>query len=64
MVDYKNKKTGEQGMDENRADAGAEDDKYKLITKTIKAIKYGTVSVVVHEGRVVQIEKSEKTRFT
>jgi hypothetical protein len=29
----------------------------------IESLRYGTVQVVVHEARVVQIERTEKLRF-
>jgi len=35
----------------------------KHILDSIQQIKYGAVEVVIHDSRVVQIEKSEKTRF-
>ena len=33
------------------------------ILRTVKEIRYGSVEVVVHDGRVVQIERKEKIRF-
>jgi len=35
----------------------------KRILEAIREVKYGTVEIIVHEGKVVQIEKSEKLRF-
>jgi hypothetical protein len=35
----------------------------KQILKTIENIKYGSVEVLIHDSRIVQIEKSEKIRF-
>lgn len=35
----------------------------KQILDAIKQIKYGAVEVLIHDSRVVQIERSEKTRF-
>jgi hypothetical protein len=34
-----------------------------VIRKQTESLRFGTVQVVVHEGRVVQIEKTEKVRF-
>jgi hypothetical protein len=33
------------------------------ILEVIRAIKYGAVEVLIHDSRVVQVEKTEKTRF-
>jgi len=33
------------------------------ILNAIANIKYGAVEVLIHDSRVVQIERSEKTRF-
>ncbi len=33
------------------------------ILEAIRAIKYGAVEVLIHDSRVVQVEKTEKVRF-
>lgn len=33
------------------------------IIDTINQIKYGAVEILIHDSRIVQIEKSEKIRF-
>lgn len=33
------------------------------ILNAISQIRYGSVEVVIHDSRIVQIEKSEKVRF-
>lgn len=33
------------------------------ISDAIRSIRYGTVSIVVHDGRVIRIEKTEKIRL-
>ena len=33
------------------------------ILKAVKSIAYGSVEIVVHDGRVVQIERREKVRL-
>jgi hypothetical protein len=35
----------------------------KQILKTIESIKFGSVEVLIHNSRIVQIEKNEKIRF-
>lgn len=33
------------------------------ITDALKGIRFGAVEIVIHEGRIVQIERKEKVRF-
>ncbi|HVZ28984.1 MAG TPA: YezD family protein [Asticcacaulis sp.] len=33
------------------------------ILQSLQQIRFGTLEVVIHDSRVVQIEKSEKVRF-
>ena len=33
------------------------------ILTTLRNIRFGALEIVIHDSRVVQIEKSEKTRF-
>lgn len=35
----------------------------KEIIKSLETIKYGQVQITVHNSKVVQIDKTEKTRF-
>lgn len=35
----------------------------KHILDAVKGIRYGAVEVLIHDSRVVQIERSEKIRF-
>lgn len=35
----------------------------KQIEQALKDIRYGSLEIVVHDSRVVQIEKKEKLRF-
>ena len=35
-----------------------------LIAEALGRLKFGTIHLTVHEGRLVQIEVSEKTRLT
>ncbi|MEZ0246905.1 MAG: YezD family protein [Methylophilaceae bacterium] len=34
------------------------------ILRAIESVRFGSVEITVHEGRVTQIEKREKVRFT
>jgi hypothetical protein len=42
------------------SDAGPEQE----ILRAIASIQYGSVEVTIHEGRIVQIECREKTRWS
>jgi hypothetical protein len=33
------------------------------VVRTIKSVSYGSVEVVIHNSRIVQIERKEKLRF-
>jgi hypothetical protein len=33
------------------------------ITSALNGLEYGSVQIVVHEGRIVQIERTERKRF-
>jgi hypothetical protein len=33
------------------------------ITEAVTGLKYGTVQIVVHDGRIVQIERTERFRY-
>jgi hypothetical protein len=35
----------------------------RAVLLALKGIRYGSVEIIVHESRVVQIERKEKTRF-
>jgi len=33
------------------------------LCEALRAIRYGTIELVIHDGRVVQLERREKVRF-
>jgi hypothetical protein len=35
----------------------------ETVRRQVESLRYGAVQIVVHEARVVQIEKTEKIRF-
>jgi hypothetical protein len=45
------------------ANAG-EPDWIALVREKVESLRYGVVQLVVHDGRVTQIERTEKTRLT
>jgi hypothetical protein len=36
----------------------------KIVEGSVSALRFGTVQIVVHEGRVTQVDSTERTRFT
>jgi hypothetical protein len=42
---------------------GVVDDVLSQISAAIQQIRYGSVELTIHDGRVVQIERREKTRI-
>ena len=34
-----------------------------LVAEQVKAMHYGVVQIVIHDSKVVQIERTERTRF-
>ena len=43
----------------------AEDDSkwLELVVQRVKSLRYGVVEIIVHDGRVIQIEKTERLRL-
>ena len=46
------------------SDERSDSDIERQILAAVKSIKFGSVEVTVHEGRVVQIDRRERTRVT
>jgi len=36
----------------------------KTVEERVGVLRFGTVQIVVHDGRVTQVESTERTRFT
>ncbi len=51
--------------DSNRTPSavGALPDWIALVREKVEGLRYGVVQLVVHDGRVTQIERTEKTRL-
>jgi len=41
----------------------AEPEWLALVRSQVRTLKYGVVQLVIHDGRVTQIERTEKTRL-
>lgn len=35
----------------------------KVVRETLQSIRYGTVTLVVQDGRIIQVDKNEKIRL-
>ncbi|MDB6007309.1 MAG: hypothetical protein JWR15_4296 [Prosthecobacter sp.] len=35
-----------------------------IVKQKVSALRFGSVQIIVHEGRVTQVESTEKTRLT
>jgi len=42
---------------------GAGPDWLRVVQEKVETLRYGVVQLVVHDGRVTQIERTEKTRL-
>ena len=49
-------------LDSNLPLTGAAPDWIALVREKVESLRYGVVQLVVHDGRVTQIERTEKTR--
>ena len=51
-------------MSTNRsADSGNEPDWLALVREKVEGLRFGVVQIVVHDRKVTQIERTEKTRL-
>jgi hypothetical protein len=52
---------------EGRSDGGRDDDAMAIalerVRQALAGLHYGSVTITVHDGVVVQVERSEKIRF-
>ncbi len=42
---------------------GPKADWVEVVRTKVEALRFGSIQIIVHEGRVTQIESLEKTRF-
>ncbi len=49
--------------DTNPGSAGSLPEWIALVREKVEGLRYGVVQLVVHDGRVTQIERTEKTRL-
>jgi hypothetical protein len=49
---------------QQKVPAGGGDAKWlELVVQNVKSLRYGVVEIVVHDSRVIQIEKTERVRL-
>ena len=49
---------------QNAPGGAADDSKWlELVTQHVKSLRYGVVEIIVHDSRVIQIEKTERLRL-
>lgn len=39
------------------------DEAVRILTNVLDGLRYGTVELVVHDGKIVQVDRLEKIRF-
>jgi hypothetical protein len=52
-----------QNQDKASAGEGADLKWLELVVQHVKSLRYGVVEIVVHDSRVIQIEKTERVRL-
>ncbi len=48
---------------ERSASDGSKTDWLEIVQKNVANLRFGSVQITVHDGRVTQVESIEKTRF-
>jgi hypothetical protein len=46
-----------------QSDAGIPPEWLRVVQEKVESLRFGVVQLVVHDGRVTQIERTEKTRL-
>lgn len=49
---------------DSSAEAPAKAEWLRVVQQKVESLRYGVVQLVVHDGRVTQIERTEKTRLS
>lgn len=48
---------------DNKTKKDLSDSYLDMVKKLVESIQYGTISIIVQDGKIVQIEKNEKYRL-
>ncbi|MGC3989364.1 MAG: YezD family protein [Chthoniobacteraceae bacterium] len=43
--------------------SGAEAEWIEIVREKVQSLRFGVVQIIVHEGRVIQVERTEKVRL-
>ena len=43
---------------------GSEQNWQEIVRQHVESLRFGTVEIIVHDSRVIQIEKTERVRLT
>ena len=49
---------------DSSAEASAKAEWLRVVQEKVESLRFGVVQLVVHDGRVTQIERTEKTRLS
>jgi hypothetical protein len=50
-------------QEESKSEKTKEADWLALVQQHVQSLRYGVVQIVVHDGRVTQVEKTERVRL-
>ena len=50
-------------MSTNKTQSSADDAALKKIVEALKGLRFGSISITLHNSKIVQIDRIEKTRF-
>ena len=42
---------------------GSDSQWLEIVTRNVKSLRYGVVEIIIHDSRVIQIEKTERVRL-
>jgi len=45
-------------------DASSDQNWQEIVRQHVESLRFGTVEIIVHDSRVIQIEKTERVRLT
>lgn len=54
---------GDRNGDSSSKSNGESDDPIDVVRQALLGLRYGSIEIVVHESKVVQIERKEKVRL-
>jgi hypothetical protein len=57
------KKSKDEKKEDGISEWGIEEEVLEQIANAVKQLKYGTVTIVIQDSRVIQIDKTEKMRL-